>query len=109
MINKGVSERVCSRCGATEKEILSGGFLGCERCYASFSDVLISRIANVQQSSVHVGKRPRKEAITLQDEYHRLEEEVKRAISVEDYQRATALQTQMRTMRDNQWSGKWRK
>ena len=94
--------RACKRCGTTQEEFLSTGYLGCEHCYEAFMGVAMPRIAQMQQGTTHVGKRPTKKAKTAKDEYTRLSIELKKAVEIEDYERAGKIQAQLRSLRENQ-------
>lgn len=99
---RNVTRKVCKKCGTTEEEFLSTGYLGCERCYETFSAVTMPRIAQMQQGTRHIGKRPVKQEQSPEDEYNRLSAELKKAVEIEDYERAARIQAQLRALRENQ-------
>lgn len=96
-------KRVCSVCGTTEEDFLSTGYLGCERCYEQFSELIIPRLTDFQQSSFHVGKRPKKTGAEVKpapDEYAVLRAELKKAVDDEDYERAAKIKRKLQGLRD---------
>lgn len=90
----------CSKCGMTEEQFVSSGYLGCERCYTEFEKSILPRVAKIQQGTVHIGKRPTTESETPESEYERLKIELQKAVDIEDYERAARIQKRMRDIRE---------
>ena len=100
MVKNGSNEMlICPFCGTNESDVFRSGFLGCEHCYELFLPIFSDKILNLKRATKHCGKRPVEVAFTVQDEYSRLNAELKKAVKVEDYQRAAAIQAQMRSLR----------
>lgn len=91
----------CPKCLTTEEEMIESGYVGCEHCYTEFENKLRPRIAKIQQGIVHIGKRPTVADETPESEYERLSRELKKAVEIEDYDRAARLQKKMKELRSN--------
>ena len=93
-------KRVCRKCGTTEEEFLTSGYVGCEKCYNEFANLILPRVSQMQQGIIHVGKTPASAASTPESEYARLKEELKRAVDIEDYSRAAKINMKLKKLRD---------
>lgn len=93
-------EMKCPACGLTYKAFGKGGRLGCSECYRSFAKLLLPLIKRVQGSTQHVGKKPEKlsPAVKSQVELRNLQDELQRAIQVEDFERAAKLRDEIKTL-----------
>ena len=96
----------CPQCGLTLKKLRSGnGRLGCPECYNTFSDLVKETIANVQNGSIHLGKRPKNSAndgnpAAKQDELRRLQEEIKKLVAAEKYEAAAACRDRIAVLKN---------
>ena len=102
MVKNGSETLICPYCGTNEGEVRKSGFLGCEHCYDLFLPIFSDKILNLRRGAKHCGKSPHAAVITAQDEYNRLNAELKSAIRAEDYTRVNELQTQIRALRHGQ-------
>ena len=93
---KTVAER-CECCGTSFTEIRKTGRVGCGNCYKTFSGQLNSTLQRLHGSTVHTGKHPQKADKTEQnndlktDKIGKLQEELKKAIEDENYERAAQI------------------
>ncbi len=93
---KTVAER-CECCGTSFAEIRKTGRVGCGNCYKTFSSQLNSTLQRLHKSTAHIGKRPEKADKTEQsndlktDKINKLQEELKKAIEDENYERAAQI------------------
>jgi len=87
---------VCSGCGMSESEYREGGRLGCEECYDSFADMILSVIQEGHHGCEHRGKTPGMRAELAPPtpepaELDAIEDELARAVAEEQYERAAEL------------------
>ncbi|MCP4568342.1 MAG: hypothetical protein GY841_12260 [FCB group bacterium] len=93
----------CPNCGLTFDEFSSQGRFGCGQCYQAFRDRLQGLLRKIHGSSLHRGKLPpllsdEGDAIKEQE---RLEEELHRAITDEDFERAADLRDKIKSLKEN--------
>ncbi len=103
----------CERCGRTYRDFAQTGFLGCADCYEVFDTAIEPLIKRMQGGPEHRGKTPRgrerssgsqaggmdearSEGGTVSVEV--LREELKEAVSREDYERAAELRDRIREL-----------
>ena len=93
----------CRKCRLTWEEFKNTGRLGCPHCYNAFAHLLIPRLKRSDRHADHVGKRPDlntpssdrpKDDWTLR-EYTQLNEELARAVAVEEFERAAILRDKL--------------
>ena len=90
----------CGNCGMTSEELKSGGKLGCRECYASFSDEVGAILKNVQSSTRHTGKFPKrlgKEILSLRHASD-LRAKLNQAIAEENFELAAKLRDEIRAL-----------
>lgn len=98
-VNTGVfvpgkeSSEVCTHCNTTLAEFKEKGRLGCSHCYEAFDDQLIQVFRRIQSGETHCGRKlaeaPESTEIReIQDRIFRLQEMIKKAVEVEDYESA---------------------
>jgi len=90
----------CSRCKMTYDEFKSGGKLGCETCYQSFSNEVSALLKNVQGSTRHEGKYPRRLGAGLRNKRQTddLRASLKKAIEEENFEEAAKLRDEIRAL-----------
>lgn len=94
----------CDFCGLTFEQFAQQGRFGCGECYNAFRDRLGHIMRKIHGSSLHKGKLP----ITAKDdklplmEEERLENELRKAIEAEDFERAADLRDKLRTLKETQ-------
>ncbi len=92
----------CTNCGLTFEEFANKGRFGCGECYNAFRPRLETIMRKIHGSSLHRGKLP----ITAEDETlpvmeeERLEDELKKAIEGEDFERAADLRDKLKAIRN---------
>jgi protein arginine kinase activator len=90
----------CSQCGFTLARFRKTGRLGCAECYVTFSRQVRNYIQKMYGQVQHRGKFPGKLAVykNLLFDVEALKDELKKAIGVEDYERAAMLRDRIREM-----------
>lgn len=94
-------EERCPGCGATFREIVQSGMMGCAECYDVFYDRLKPSLSRIHGRATHVGKA----SVTTDDRAERraeirsLEEELKEAVATEHYEEAAVLRDRLRELR----------
>lgn len=93
----------CPNCGLTFSEFSRLGRFGCGQCYKTFRERLQPLLRKIHGSSLHRGKLPPmlSEDSALIKEQERLEEELKRAIADEQYERAADLRDKLNSLKQN--------
>ena len=94
------STNVCGSCGMTGEELKSGGKLGCRECYSSFSEEIGAILKNVQSSTRHAGKFPKrqgKEMLSIRQAGD-LREKLNQAIAEENFELAAKLRDEIRAL-----------
>jgi protein arginine kinase activator len=88
----------CPGCGHTLEEIIKTGKLGCGNCYEFYKKELIPLIQKCQAGAIkHQGKTP-PPPITLK----KLEDDLKKAIEIEDYKEAAILRDKIRKLQSGE-------
>jgi len=94
----------CDVCGITYAEYRKQHRLGCPHDYEAFAEQLVPQLQdNHEGASEHIGKVPHRAGgdQEKQTALLRLRAELKRAIAIEDYERAAALRDQIRETEDS--------
>ena len=88
----------CKNCGMSYTEFKKTGLMGCSECYESFKTSLIPIIKRVQGNIEHVGKIPKKsgEEIMGKRKLLKLREDLNKAITLEEYERAAEIRDEIR-------------
>ena len=89
-------------CGITFYEFRNVGRLGCPHDYVCFEEELEPLIINIHGETEHVGKRPLHgaEYAERQTNLIRLRREMRDAVSEEDYERASQLRDEIRSLEE---------
>lgn len=89
---------ICKNCGMSYTEFKKTGLMGCSECYESFKASLIPIIKRVQGNIEHVGKIPKKsgEVILGKRQLLKLREDLNKAISLEEYEKAAEIRDEIR-------------
>jgi protein arginine kinase activator len=94
----------CEHCGLTFNEFARQGRFGCGECYNAFRERLGHIMRKIHGSSLHKGKLPvtaANEKLPVMEE-ERLEEELRKAIECEDFERAADLRDKIKAMKEAQ-------
>lgn len=94
------SEAVCSTCEMSFSDFTKTGRLGCGNCYVTFKSQLNDLLRKVHGSTQHQGKFPHTKRDVMKPlwEETKLQEELKKAIKEEDFERAAQIRDQIRTL-----------
>ncbi|MCL1845515.1 MAG: UvrB/UvrC motif-containing protein [Defluviitaleaceae bacterium] len=92
--------KACTRCGMTFHKFKTGGRLGCDVCYKSFKAEVEVLLKNVQGSTRHEGKYPRRmgAGIFNKRQVTELRDKLKKAIEQEDFEDAARLRDEIRAL-----------
>jgi len=93
----------CGVCGLSYDQFKTTGKLGCDECYKAFPKEILALFKNVQGSSHHEGKYPKRfgSQIRQQREVDKLRTSLKQAIDEENYEEAAKIRDQIRQMEVN--------
>ncbi|WP_027626557.1 UvrB/UvrC motif-containing protein [Clostridium lundense] len=94
---------VCKNCGTSYKEFREKGLVGCSECYKNLGSTLMPVIKSVQGNIQHVGKIPKKAGKDILDKKRILElkEELQKAITLEEYERAAEIRDKIKGIQNN--------
>ena len=102
-------EITCPQCGMTFDDFTRQGRFGCGGCYKAFRNRLEPIMRKIHGSSLHRGGVPTShngesgESIPIPvKEEERLEEELKKAIDSEEFERAADIRDKLKAIRDSQ-------
>ena len=98
---------LCPECGTSFDKIRRSGFVGCDKCYETFSAPIDSILSKIQPSTVHKGKLNGAEGkiIERDNTLKNLKEELKRAILDEKYEDAAVIRDKIKAF-EKQEEGK---
>lgn len=106
---KKINLAACPKCGITPDQIKKIGRLGCSNCYIYYSISLETLIKKSQNNQTeHVGKIPKNKFkhqqrkahnLEINAEINRLEEKIKKAVLVENYEAAHDLKKQIEKLK----------
>jgi protein arginine kinase activator len=87
----------CPGCHMTAADFKRTGRLGCALCYEAFQDDLADVLEDMQHSTTHTGKVPRRERerVRLSSELGALEQRLGAAVSAEAYEIAARLRDEI--------------
>jgi len=88
----------CPGCGTTLEDYRATGRLGCARCYATFADPLRDLLRRIHGAALHTGSRPpsTEDSLTTEARREDLQDQLRRAIEHEQFERAAVLRDQLR-------------
>ena len=90
----------CNVCALSYEQFKAKGKLGCEACYQAFTKEIVALFKNVQGSTHHEGKFPKRsgEQIRQRREVDKLRASLKKAIDEENYEEAAQIRDQIRNL-----------
>lgn len=90
----------CPGCGMSFSEFGKTGRFGCGHCYSAFRPQLTDLLRKIHGSNQHQGKSPSAKSEKLQPlrEERKLQDELRRAIASEDFEKAALLRDRLRTL-----------
>ncbi len=90
----------CPRCGTTYESFQKSGLLGCADCYKAFKEPLEALLKRVHGQTQHTGRVPGglQGDLSVKMNIDRLRQQLKEAISAEEYERAAQLRDQIRAL-----------
>ena len=93
-------EVVCSACGLSFSDFAKTGRLGCGNCYLTFRSQLNDLLRKVHGSTQHRGKFPHTTKNVMKPlwEETKLQEQLKKAIEEEDFERAAQIRDQIKAL-----------
>ena len=96
-------KKSCPTCGATINALKSQGKVGCPACYATFSEELRGTIRSIHGNVKHVGRVPSRFRGNREktDRLASLKQQLKDAITAEDFEHAAALRDEIRALEVN--------
>jgi len=93
----------CPACGFTQVDFKKTGRLGCADCYKTFAEGLEGLLKSMHKGIKHVGKVPQQlqQHKDYVEKLSRLQKELEKAISDEDFEQAAVLRDEIKQTRDN--------
>lgn len=94
----------CPECGTSFDKIRKGGFVGCEKCYETFSGPIDTILSKIQPSTIHKGKLSgaNGKKIERDNTLKNLKEDLKRAIIDEKYEEAAVLRDKIKAFENEE-------
>ena len=94
----------CAVCGMDYNQFKKIGRLGCQECYRYFGNELGPVLRNIQGSTQHTGKVPRRSgsALLAKKQISLLKAELKKAVEAEAYEKAAELRDRIRELEQSQ-------
>jgi len=94
------NEVCCRNCKSTLEDIRKTGRVGCSKCYDAFEDQLIEIFRRIQSGETHRGRIICQTAAqlmirNLNDEISSLNEQIREAVLIEDYESAAKYKSQI--------------
>ena len=95
-----ISEKVCPVCGTSITELTKTSKLGCSKCYEVFDSYLEPVLKRIHGSVRHIGKLPEtaQNSQNPDNTLSSLKEELKSAVSREDYEQAAVLRDKIKEL-----------
>ncbi len=97
---------ICEGCGLTFDQFTRQGRFGCGDCYSSFRPRLESIMRKIHGASIHRGRNPQVAEGVVEDgqtlpiqEEERISDELRKAIEMEDFERAAELRDRLKDLR----------
>lgn len=90
--------KTCPVCGITFNEFRNQGRLGCPHDYVVFAEELEQLLWNIHGANTHTGKRPERASHDTDErtELIKLRREMKEAVTLEEYEKASQIRDKIR-------------
>jgi protein arginine kinase activator len=93
-------EACCTKCKTTLEEMRQSGRLGCSNCYKAFEDQLVQVFRRIQSGEMHRGRKKAEkiessEIKLLRGEILDLQDRIRDAVVIEDYESAAKWKTRI--------------
>lgn len=98
MDKSSTRKKICPFCQTTEEEFLATGYLGCEKCYEAFKDVLARRFERVQKGDAYIA--PVVSETDAIERYETLQSLLKEAVARDDLTRVSEIGAKLRRLRN---------
>lgn len=100
-------EETCPTCGISFENFRETGRLGCANCYEAFENKMIPLIRRIHGNIEHNGKIPRRAGgmLKVKKDIEKLRDELKNAVSHEEYERAAKLRDEIKKLESEMNSG----
>lgn len=97
----GKGGNVCPNCGHNYRSFKKSVLLGCSRCYEHFQAQLLPVLRSIHGNTRHIGKVPKRfrAGLKLKRRVIELEEELARAVELEQYERAADLRDEIKCLK----------
>lgn len=106
-----LSQVICPSCGMNFEEFGREGRFGCSECYNVFGPLIMDKIKKIQGSTSHNGKKYVHEAKkvvmkkkTSGDMIEQLQQQLQRAIELEEYEEAARLRDEIKQQKERKKS-----
>lgn len=97
------SDELTCDCGYTLSDYIETGLLGCAKCYETFRNYLNNNLIKFQYGVSHNGKTPADlSEDTTENKIKKLELELKKAVSEENYEYASELKKQIIALKEGE-------
>lgn len=98
---KRQQEACCPHCGATLRQILSTGHLGCSGCVQAFKQDLLPIIRKIHGNAAHTGKVPQSAPVELKNkrQIEMLEQKLSSAVQSQQFEEAATLRDQIKQLK----------
>ena len=101
------NEERCEKCSSSFDDIVRSGMVGCADCYEKFYDRLLPSIQRIHGKAKHAGKVPAEAEKTEKNEIidnskliNEKEEQMKKAIEVQDFESAAVLRDEIKALKE---------
>ncbi len=90
----------CERCGIAESQFVKQGLMGCGDCYPNFEERTLPLLRKIHGSTRHTGKVPERTGgrARLNKEIEKLKNQMREAVSREEFERAAQLRDSIRML-----------
>ncbi len=88
----------CPYCGTTWDDFKRTGLLGCDKCYEAFHVQILKVLKQIHGNTRHIGSRPSGQKAPVIQNLTKLQEELKKAVQDEAYEKAARLRDQIREL-----------